>query len=120
MEPSPTAEATRFTFPDRASPTTKTPGRLVSSIQGRRERGHGMGGSEFSRSRPVRTNPLLSRDTQPESQSVFGDAPVMTKRCRIGRDVVWPEFLSIHETFSRWPSPSRQVSSFEQCSLIDE
>ena len=33
MEPSPTAEATRFTFPDRASPTTKTPGRLVSSIR---------------------------------------------------------------------------------------
>ena len=65
MEPSPTAEATRFTFPDRASPTTKTPGRLVSSIQGRRESGHGMGASELSRSRPVRTNPFPSRDTQP-------------------------------------------------------
>ena len=30
MEPSPTAEATRFTDPCRTSPTAKTPGRLDS------------------------------------------------------------------------------------------
>ena len=38
-EPSPTAEATRLTLPDRTSPTAKTPGRLVSSSSGRRVRG---------------------------------------------------------------------------------
>jgi len=32
IEPSPTAAATRLTFPARASPTANTPGRLVSSI----------------------------------------------------------------------------------------
>ena len=36
MEPSPTAEATRFTDPCRTSPTAKTPGRLVSRNIGRR------------------------------------------------------------------------------------
>src|SRR6185437_3203669 len=40
IEPSPTAEATRFTFPERTSPTAKTPGRLVSSICGGRVSGH--------------------------------------------------------------------------------
>jgi hypothetical protein len=30
MEPSPTAEATRFTLVERASPTQNTPGMLVS------------------------------------------------------------------------------------------
>src|ERR1700750_1482794 len=40
IEPSPTADATRFTFPARTSPTAKTPGRLVSSRCGERARGH--------------------------------------------------------------------------------
>jgi|ERR1700686_2020861 len=31
IDPSPTADATRLTFPPRTSPTAKTPGRLVSS-----------------------------------------------------------------------------------------
>src|SRR5208283_4381635 len=39
IAPSPTAEATRFTLPDRTSPTAKTPGRLVSSICGARASG---------------------------------------------------------------------------------
>src|ERR1700683_1821570 len=32
IDPSPTAEATRFTFPARTSPTANTPGRLASGI----------------------------------------------------------------------------------------
>ena len=36
MAPSPTAEATRFTDPERTSPAAKTPGRLVSSRNGGR------------------------------------------------------------------------------------
>jgi hypothetical protein len=40
IAPSPTADATRLTFPDRTSPTANTPGRLVSNISGARSRGH--------------------------------------------------------------------------------
>ena len=36
MDPSPTAEATRFAEPLRTSPAAKTPGRLVSSRKGDR------------------------------------------------------------------------------------
>src|SRR3984885_8456619 len=36
IAPSPTADATRFTFPERMSPTAKTAGKLVSSICGDR------------------------------------------------------------------------------------
>ena len=36
MAPSPTAEATRLTFPERTSPAAKTPGALVSSRRGGR------------------------------------------------------------------------------------
>ncbi len=52
MDPSPTADATRFTDPLRASPAAKTPGMLVSSTNG----GRCAGAPEASavRSRPVR------------------------------------------------------------------
>src|SRR6266704_1010470 len=40
IEPSPTAEATRFVLPLRTSPTASTPGMLVSSREGCRRRGH--------------------------------------------------------------------------------
>jgi hypothetical protein len=36
MDPSPTADATRFTLPERMSPTAKTRGRLVSRRSGAR------------------------------------------------------------------------------------
>ena len=65
MEPSPTAEATLLTLPDRASPTANTAGKLDSSMCGRRFNGQGIGGSFVSISQPVRTNPLLSREVQP-------------------------------------------------------
>src|ERR1700741_3575531 len=39
IDPSPTAEATRLTLVERASPTQKTPGMLVSMRCGRRGRG---------------------------------------------------------------------------------
>src|SRR5437762_12135779 len=44
MEPSPTADATRFTLLERTSPTANTPGRLVSIMSGRRLSGHADGG----------------------------------------------------------------------------
>src|SRR6267378_6850996 len=40
IDPSPTADATRLTFPPRTSPTAKTPGRLVSSKYGGRAGDH--------------------------------------------------------------------------------
>ncbi len=40
MDPSPTAEATRFTEPCRMSPVAKTPGMLVSSNSGARSADH--------------------------------------------------------------------------------
>src|ERR1039458_10320842 len=40
IDPSPTAEATRFTLPARTSPTANTPGRLVSKRYGARRSGH--------------------------------------------------------------------------------
>ena len=48
---SPTADATRFTFPERMSPTAKTAGKLVSSICGGLASGHSRGAhlcAEFS------------------------------------------------------------------------
>ena len=43
IEPSPTADATRFTEPWRASPAANTPGMLVSSANGLRSSGHADG-----------------------------------------------------------------------------
>src|SRR6516164_3909610 len=83
MAPSPTAEATRLTLPDRTSPTAKTPGRFVSSIWGMSPARCPSGLATASRSRPVMMNPLWSSATQPRSHSVRGDAPAMMKR-RLG------------------------------------
>src|SRR5271170_5873688 len=113
MEPSPTAEATRFTFPDRASPTTKTPGTLVSNMCGGRDKGHGIEDVADSTSRPVSTNPFLSSDTHPESQSVLGDAPAITNTWRIGCVDTRLVSFSIQDTCSRCVSPSSAVSSLE-------
>jgi len=58
IDPSPTAEATRFRLPDRTSPTAKTPGRLVSSRWGGRASGHfAVARSSGNRSGPVLMNP---------------------------------------------------------------
>src|SRR6202000_2505705 len=105
MEPSPTAEATRFTFPDRASPTTKTPGKLVSNMYGGRDKGQGTGGAAASKSRPGRTKPVLSKARHPESQDVSGDAPAITNTWRMGKVETAPDSFSIHDTCSRCPSP---------------
>src|SRR6185295_7808391 len=57
IAPSPTAEATRLTEPDRTSPEAKTPGRLVSRRYGWRAAVHC---EEPERAGPVRTNSLAS------------------------------------------------------------
>ena len=120
IAPSPTADATRFTFPERMSPTAKTAGKLVSSICGDRPRGHFCGAlaRTGSRSRPVRMKPCRSRTTQPRSQSLRGDAPVITKTCRMSRVILSPDNRSSQVTRSRCDSPSNDTSSVSRCSSI--
>ncbi len=76
MEPSPTADATRFTAPWRTSPAANTPGMLDSRRNGLRSRGHAR---RRGTSAPVRTNPCSSRSTSAGSQSVLGWAPISRK-----------------------------------------
>ena len=58
IEPSPTADATRFTLPQRTSPTANTPGRLVSSRYGARRSGQlNADRSSRERSEPVLIKP---------------------------------------------------------------
>jgi hypothetical protein len=75
-EPSPTADATRFTEPCRTSPAAKTPGVLVSSRSGLRS-----SGQEWlsRRSDPVRTKPRASLSISGGSHLVCGRAPIMRK-----------------------------------------
>src|SRR5437899_13010981 len=72
IAPSPTAEATRLTDPERTSPAANTPVRLVSSRNGGRRRDQC---GDRAKSAPVRTNPLASRSTSGASQSGRGTAP---------------------------------------------
>src|ERR1700722_4461376 len=96
IDPSPTAAATRFTLPDRTSPTAKTPGRLVSSICGERASGQTGVSVAVPRSRPVRIKPLLSRERHPLSQSVLGEAPAIMNTWRISLAEVFPLALERH------------------------
>src|SRR3954470_20894192 len=99
VEPSPTAEATRFMLPPRTSPTANTPGRLVSSRYGGRARGQRAAArSSAERSGPVLMKPLASRATQFLSQGVLGSAPVITNTCPQGRDSVSSRPWSRHST----------------------
>ncbi|HZH72510.1 MAG TPA: hypothetical protein VFD91_08465, partial [Mariniphaga sp.] len=77
IEPSPTAEATRFTEPFLTSPTAKKPGMLASSDCGFlcSKMEHVVIADSMT-STPVWMNPLLSIDTIPCNHSVQGFAPM--------------------------------------------
>src|SRR4249920_1009866 len=75
IAPSPTAEATRLTEPDRTSPAANTPGRLVSSKNGGCLDVH----SDCVKAGPVRINPQESVSISLGSQSVRGTAPIKLK-----------------------------------------
>src|SRR5262245_46483885 len=82
IDPSPTADATRLTLPQRTSPTANTPGSEVSSRYGERSLIHRAAArSSFVRSRPVLMKPLASSATRPFSQPVFASAPVIRNTC---------------------------------------
>src|SRR3954471_10829319 len=74
--PSPTAKATRLVVLLRTSPAAKTPGHVVSTVQGSRSfRGQSW---ECADSAPVRMKPLGSTATLDGNQSVRGLAPMKT------------------------------------------
>src|SRR5258707_15551501 len=76
IEPSPTADATRFTERPRTSPATKMPGTLASSRYGSRSNFQPSGRAPSTiRSGPVGKKQFLSRRTTPSSQSVRGTPP---------------------------------------------
>src|SRR2546425_5021572 len=76
IDPSPTADATRFKLPARTSPIANTPGRLVSRRWGARASGQrAVARSSGNRSGPVLMNPLASRARHLSSQWVLGTAP---------------------------------------------
>src|ERR1700678_355617 len=66
-DPSPTADATRLTEPERTSPTAYTPGWLVPNV------------ASAPASLPVMMKPLASTARSLQSHVVFGLAPIMTK-----------------------------------------
>lgn len=76
IEPSPTADATRFTEPCRTSPAASTPGTLVSRGIGVRP---SAGSAPALSSDPVTTKPEPSRSIAGGSHSVCGWAPIMRK-----------------------------------------
>jgi hypothetical protein len=76
MPPSPTVAATRFTDPERTSPTAKIPGALVSRANDSRSAFHC---PAFIASVPVKTKPCSSRAISGGSQSVAASAPMRTK-----------------------------------------
>jgi hypothetical protein len=83
--PSPIAPPTRFTDPERASPTAYTPRTLDSSATGARR-------SAVWTDAPVTTKPCASSKTpQPRSHSVSGSAPANTHRLRTWFAVSAPE-----------------------------
>src|ERR1700743_483256 len=72
-EPSPTADATRFTDLERTSPTANIPGTLVA-----------YGGLSKPPSPPVMMKPFLSSRTVPKSHPELGSAPIITNTVPIG------------------------------------
>src|SRR6266513_631719 len=81
IDPSPTAEATRLTEPERTSPAANTPGRLVSNKNGCRFK---VQCRESPSSIPVRTKCFSSFSISDGNQSVRGVAPMKLKRAAIG------------------------------------
>ncbi len=107
-DPSPTADATRFTEPLRTSPAANTPGRLVSSGSGRRSRGHE---ASSPRSGPVTTKPRSSLAISGGSQSVRGRAPIMRKSPSAGTVCSAPVPRSRSTRCSSRPAPPPSTTS---------
>src|ERR1700710_28537 len=105
--PSPMAPPTRFTDPERTSPTAKTPGTLDCS-------GLVALPTSFVQRAPVTTKPALSNPTpQPASHAVAGSAPANRKRLRTSFTAVSP-LIRLRQCARSRPvpgSPSRPPTS---------
>ena len=127
--PSPTAEATRLTFPARTSLTAEYAGQTRFKEMRWTPQGQpawlGLRGTS---SVPVLMKPLASSSTQPPSQLVLGTAPVMTKDVAniVGfgftRSIVAPAHRARDDRFPSTPrfrctSPDRQPDSLQSVEL---
>jgi dimethylhistidine N-methyltransferase len=112
IDPSPTADATRFMAPARMSPAANTPGTLVSSDSGsRRSFQIDAYAPSVIRSRPVSTNPFASRRTSAGSQSPRGRVPMNTKTASISSTWLVPSSFDRNATRSTRPLPSTRSTS---------
>src|SRR5262249_54846693 len=85
IEPSPTAEATRFIEVARTSPAANMPGTVVSRSIGSRSSFHNFAKPSFTAaSRPVKTKPFEFRMTEDGSQSLCGRVPINTNTASTG------------------------------------
>ena len=102
IDPSPTADATRFTLPARTSPTAKTPGRLVSNRYGARASGHCAARQIFRREiRSGLHEPVIVDEETPAEPRGARLAPAIVKTWRIGSVVTSPVGLCRRLTRSR-------------------
>src|SRR5882724_1643217 len=101
IDPSPTAEATRLTEPERTSPAANTPGWLVSRRNGCRR---AVQWGDSARAAPVRTNSLSSRSISGGSQSVYGTAPMKLKSAGVSSRRRSPVLWFRISMAPRWPS----------------
>ena len=112
IDPSPTADATRFMAPARTSPAANTPGTLVSRESGSRGSFQTfVCAASASRSRPVSTKPFASRRTPAGSQSLRGLVPMNTNTASISSTCVVPSSFDRNATRSTWPFPSTRSTS---------
>src|SRR5262249_39942574 len=119
LQPPPTAAATRFTDPNRTSPTAKMPGRFVSSRYGGRASGHLAAASSAAvRSPPVFTNPVGSSAMQPVvwAHVVLGSAPQKRKTCAIGCSSIASRCRQ--RTCSSSSLPMSSTSSVSVCKVM--
>src|SRR5947207_2681992 len=108
MPPSPTAAATRFTDPERTSPTAKIPGTLVSRANGSRS---ACQCPASIASAPVKTKPCSSRAISEGSQSVTASAPMRTNSALVSRRDVVPALRSMTSIASSCSSPCTATTS---------
>src|SRR5215204_777722 len=118
IEPSPTAEATRFTDRWRTSPAAKMPAMLVSRKKGSLFSCHPFGRRPpRTRLRPVRMKPCGSLATASATQSVCGLAPIKIKRANAGTVCVSPVVASAMMISSSLVSPLTSAT-VERVSIV--
>src|ERR1700674_948692 len=116
MEPSPTADATRLTEPDRTSPAANTPGWLVSSKNGWRR---AVQWADAASANPVSTKPWASFSISGGSHSIRGSAPMNLNKAVISSVRVVPVWIFTMSTDFSSRSPTiRRISVLRSTSMF--